>query len=119
MAVNLSYPEDLNGVPGVLIGVAATGKKDKDDLVIIKFEDDSRIAGVFTNSAFAAPPVILAKARQNSCRAWIINSGNANAATGEPEQRTPRSVELSEIIDRRRVRHAILDEGSVNAFRGS
>ena len=41
------------------------------------------MAGVFTNSAFAAPPVMLAKARQNSCRAWIINSGNANAATGE------------------------------------
>ena len=84
MAVNLSYPEDLNGVPGVLIGVAATGKKDKDDLVIVKFEEGARIAGVFTNSAFAAPPVILAKARQNSCRAWIINSGNANAATGAP-----------------------------------
>ena len=82
MAVNLSYPEDLNGVPGVLIGVAASGKKEKNDLVIVKFEEGARIAGVFTNSAFAAPPVLLAKARQNSCRAWIINSGNANAATG-------------------------------------
>ena len=84
MAVNLSYPEDLNGVPGVLIGVAASGKKEKNDLVIVKFEEGARIAGVFTNSAFAAPPVLLAKARQNSCRAWIINSGNANAATGAP-----------------------------------
>ena len=72
MAVNLSYPENLNGVPGVLIGVAATGEKDKDDLVIVKFEEGSSVAGVFTNSAFAAPPVMLAKARQNSCRAWII-----------------------------------------------
>ena len=84
MAVNLSYPEDLNGVPGVLIGVAASGKKEKNDLVIVKFKEGARIAGVFTNSAFAAPPVLLAKARQNSCRAWIINSGNANAATGAP-----------------------------------
>ena len=92
MAVNLSYPEDLNGVPGVLIGVAATGKKDKDDLVIVKFEEGARIAGVFTNSAFAAPPVILAKARQNSCRAWIINSGNANAATGEPGMRDAEEI---------------------------
>ena len=92
MAVNLSYPEDLNGVPGVLIGVAATGRKDKDDLVIIKFKGGSRIAGVFTNSAFAAPPVILAKARQNSCRAWIINSGNANAATGEPGMKDAKEI---------------------------
>ena len=92
MAVNLSYPEDLNGVPGVLIGVAATGKKDKDDLVIVRLEDGSSVAGVFTNSAFAAPPVILAKARQNSCRAWIINSGNANAATGEPGMKDAEEI---------------------------
>ena len=84
MAVNLPYPEATNSVPGVLIGVAATGEKDKDDLVIVKFEEGARIAGVFTNSAFAAPPVIIAKSRQNTCKAWIINSGNANAATGLP-----------------------------------
>ena len=92
MAVNLSYPEDLNGVPGVLIGVAATGKKDKDDLVIVKFEEGARIAGVFTSSAFAAPPVIIAKARQNNCKAWIINSGNANAATGAPGVRDAEEI---------------------------
>ena len=92
VAGNLKYPENIIGVPGVALGVAATGEKDKDDLVIIKFEDGSRIAGVFTNSAFAAPPVILAKARQNSCRAWIINSGNANAATGEPGMKDAKEI---------------------------
>ena len=92
MAVNLKYPENIIGVPGVSLGVAATGEKDKDDLVIVRFEEGSSVAGVFTNSAFAAPPVILAKARQNSCRAWIINSGNANAATGEPGMKDAEEI---------------------------
>ncbi len=92
MAVNLPYPEAINSVPGVLIGVAATGEKDKDDLVIVKFEEGARIAGVFTNSAFAAPPVIIAKSRQNTCKAWIINSGNANAATGAPGIRDAEDI---------------------------
>lgn len=110
MAVNLSYPEDLNGVPGVLIGVAASGKKEKNDLVIVKFEEGARIAGVFTNSAFAAPPVILAKARQNSCRAWIINSGNANAATGA------RGVGDAEEICANLARLLSIEEDSVMPF---
>ena len=88
----MPYPEAINSVPGVLIGVAATGKKDKNDLVIVKFEEGARIAGVFTNSAFAAPPVIIAKSRQNTCKAWIINSGNANAATGLPGTRDAEDI---------------------------
>ena len=92
MAVNLKYPENIIGVPGVSLGVAATGEKDKDDLVIVRLEEGSSVAGVFTNSAFAAPPVMLAKARQNSCRAWIINSGNANAATGEPGMKDAEEI---------------------------
>ena len=88
----MPYPEAINSVPGVLIGVAATGEKDKDDLVIVKFEEGARIAGVFTNSAFAAPPVIIAKSRQNTCKAWIINSGNANAATGLPGTRDAEDI---------------------------
>ena len=88
----MKYPENIIGVPGVSLGVAATGEKDKDDLVIVRLEEGSSVAGVFTNSAFAAPPVMLAKARQNSCRAWIINSGNANAATGEPGMRDAEEI---------------------------
>ena len=92
MAVNLKYPENIIGVPGVSLGVSATGEKDRDDLVIVRFEEGSSVAGVFTNSAFAAPPVMLAKARQNLCRAWIINSGNANAATGEPGMKDAEEI---------------------------
>ena len=88
----MPYPEAINSVPGVLIGVAATGKKDKNDLVIVKFEEGAHIAGVFTNSAFAAPPVIIAKSRQNTCKSWIINSGNANAATGLPGIRDAEDI---------------------------
>ena len=92
MAVNLKYPENIIGVPGVSLGVASTGEKDKDDLVIVRLEEGSSVAGVYTNSAFAAPPVLLAKARQSSCRAWIINSGNANAATGEPGMKDAEEI---------------------------
>ena len=41
------------------------------------------IAGVYTQSAFTAPPVDLARERLTPL-AWIVNSGNANAATGQP-----------------------------------
>ena len=106
----MPYPEAINSVPGVLIGVAATGKKDKNDLVIVKFEEGARIAGVFTNSAFAAPPVIIAKSRQNTCKAWIINSGNANAATGLPGTRDAEDIcaNVSRLLS--------IDEDSVMPF---
>ena len=110
MSVNLKYPGAIVGVPGVSLGIAATGEKNKDDLVIVKFEEGSRVAAVFTSSAFAAPPVILAKARQNSCRAWIINSGNANAATGEPGMKDAEEIckNLAKLLS--------IEEGSVMPF---
>lgn len=86
MAVNLSQPESLWPVPGVRIGTACSGIKgaDRDDLALVLFDTGTVMAGVYTQSAFAAPPVHLAKARQAQALAWIVNSGNANAATGQP-----------------------------------
>jgi glutamate N-acetyltransferase/amino-acid N-acetyltransferase len=67
------------------LAAVRTGIKDapRDDLALAVFDEGAVIAGVYTQSAFAAPPVDLAKERVTP-RAWIVNSGNANAATGQP-----------------------------------
>jgi glutamate N-acetyltransferase/amino-acid N-acetyltransferase len=85
VAVNLAEPEGLMPVPGVRLAAIRTGIKDapRDDLALALFDEGTVIAGVYTQSAFAAPPVALAKERLTP-RAWIVNSGNANAATGQP-----------------------------------
>ena len=85
MAVNLVEPNALTPVPGVRLAAVRTGIKDapRDDLALAVFDESTVIAGVYTQSAFAAPPVDLAKERVTP-RAWIVNSGNANAATGQP-----------------------------------
>ncbi|MEE6248236.1 MAG: bifunctional glutamate N-acetyltransferase/amino-acid acetyltransferase ArgJ [Pseudomonadota bacterium] len=84
MAVNLPQPSGFLAVPGIEIGTGATGLKDRDDVVVAVMDPQTRVAGVYTQSAFAAPPVELAKTREAKSRVWVINSGNANAATGEP-----------------------------------
>ena len=84
MAVNLPQPSGVLAVPGIEIGTGATGLKDRDDVVVAVMDPQTRVAGVYTQSAFAAPPVELAKTREAKSRVWVINSGNANAATGEP-----------------------------------
>ena len=85
MEVNLVEPNALTPVPGVRLAAVRTGIKDtpRDDLALAVFDEGTVIAGVYTQSAFAAPPVDLAKERVTP-RAWIVNSGNANAATGQP-----------------------------------
>ena len=84
MAVNLSAPRDVLDVPGIRLGTAASGLKASDDVVVAHLDPQARVAGVYTQSSFAAAPVLLARKRQENCQAWVINSGNANAATGEP-----------------------------------
>ena len=85
MAVNLSKPRNLLPVPGVRLAATSSGVKgDRDDLALAVFDPTAVVAGVYTQSAFAAPPVFVAKERGQTARAWLVNSGNANAATGEP-----------------------------------
>ena len=85
MAVNLSKPHNLLPVPGVRLAATSSGVKgDRDDLALAVFDPTAVVAGVYTQSAFAAPPVFVAKERGQTARAWLVNSGNANAATGEP-----------------------------------
>jgi glutamate N-acetyltransferase/amino-acid N-acetyltransferase len=87
MPVNLKPPETLLAVPGVRLGVAeaAIKKPGRKDLLLIELAAGTRAAGVFTQNAFAAAPVLLCRERlsgSGAIRALLVNSGNANAATG-------------------------------------
>ncbi len=86
MAVNLPPLGDLAPVAGVRVAAARARirQRQRDDLAIVELAPGSTVAGVFTQNAFRAPPVILAeqRIRSGSPRALLINSGNANAATG-------------------------------------
>ncbi|MGH8456669.1 MAG: bifunctional glutamate N-acetyltransferase/amino-acid acetyltransferase ArgJ [Stenotrophobium sp.] len=88
MPVNLKAPEFLHPVAGVRLGVAeaAIKKPGRKDLLVIELARGSRVAGVFTQNAFAAAPVQVCRevlAGGVGVRALLVNAGNANAATGE------------------------------------
>jgi glutamate N-acetyltransferase / amino-acid N-acetyltransferase len=87
MPVNLQAPEFLLPVAGARLGVAAAAikKPGRDDVLVIELAPGTQVAGVFTQNAFAAAPVQLCRERlgkSSAMRALLVNSGNANAATG-------------------------------------
>ncbi len=90
MPVNLSAPDPatLAPVPGVRIGTAMAGvrKANRRDLTVMTLAEGSAVAGVFTLNRFCAAPVQLCReylAAGSAVRALVINTGNANAGTGE------------------------------------
>jgi len=90
MAVNLTKPraESLLPVPGVRLGIAKAGvrKPDRKDLLVVAFDEGTRVAGVFTRNRFAAAPVLVCRehlGRREAIRAIVVNTGVANAGTGE------------------------------------
>lgn len=87
MAVGLGKLPVMHPVSGVRLGTACAEIKQnqRDDLTVIALDAGSSIAGVFTRNAFCAAPVTLAKEHlaQGQARYLLINSGNANAGTGE------------------------------------
>ena len=87
MAVGLNEPGDISAVAGVELASLSAGikKNGKDDLVVLVFDESSSCAATFTLNAFCAAPVTLAKRHLSSARprALLINSGNANAGTGD------------------------------------
>ncbi|MDP6619021.1 MAG: bifunctional ornithine acetyltransferase/N-acetylglutamate synthase, partial [Nitrospinota bacterium] len=66
-------------------GVRAGIKQQGLDLALVFSEHEAAVAGVFTRNALAAAPIRLCRerVRRGKARAVIINSGNANACTGE------------------------------------
>ena len=91
MAVNLHIParEDVCSVKGVRIGIASAGikKPGKKDITLMVLDPGANVAGVLTTNRFRAAPVQVCEAHLNGgepIRALIINTGNANAGTGQP-----------------------------------
>jgi glutamate N-acetyltransferase/amino-acid N-acetyltransferase len=82
--------EALEFVPvsGIRLATTAAGirYKDREDLVLMELPEGSSTAAVFTKNAFCAAPVLMAREHlaANAPRYLLINSGNANAGTGEP-----------------------------------
>ena len=85
MAVNLPPVGKLLPIDGIDIGAAAAGVKYQDrlDLAVVLLAPGSVCGAVFTLNAFQAAPVVVARQRVASARALLVNSGNANAATGQ------------------------------------
>lgn len=93
MAVNLPLPipENLIAVAGIELGHAEAGirKANRKDLLVMKLAATATVAGVFTQNRFCAAPVQVCKEHLAGLRAaapiraLVINTGNANAGTGE------------------------------------
>ncbi len=90
MPVNFHIPDvkDIHLVAGVKIGIGSAGikKPGKKDITVFQFAPGTTVAGVFTTNRFCAAPVQICKQRLtsgNDIRALLINTGNANAGTGE------------------------------------
>jgi glutamate N-acetyltransferase/amino-acid N-acetyltransferase len=108
MPVNLSAPDPatLFAVPGVRIGVAEAGvrKANRKDLTVVLIDEGATVGGVFTQNRFCAAPVQVCRehlAKNYGIRAMLINTGNANAGTGEDGlARTHQScVALARLLD--------------------
>lgn len=87
MAIGLEQISELYPIDGIRLATGCAGIKQqqKDDLAIIELCDEARTAAVFTRNAFCAAPVTIARKhlKNNPPRMFIINSGNANAGTGQ------------------------------------
>ena len=87
MAVGPATLPVLHPVSGVRLGIASAGikKPGRKDVVVIEMDKQATLAGVFTKNAFCAAPVIVSKAHlnQGKNRYLLINTGNANAGTGD------------------------------------
>lgn len=99
-------PEQLLPVPGITLGTAAAGIKqsDRHDLLVIKLANNTKVAGVFTQNRFCAAPVTVAKthlAAASPIRALVVNTGNANAGTGQPgiEHAQATCAVLAKLLD--------------------
>ncbi|MEO6973853.1 MAG: bifunctional ornithine acetyltransferase/N-acetylglutamate synthase, partial [Rhodoferax sp.] len=90
MSVNLTAPNpaDLHPVGGIRLGVTEAGirKAQRKDLAVVLVDAGACVAGVFTQNRFCAAPVQVCRehlAGGHAIRALLINTGNANAGTGE------------------------------------
>src|SRR5215475_3800124 len=103
-------PDALLPVPGVRLGTAAAKIKNwqRDDLLLAAFDPGTAAAGVFTQNRFCAAPVTVCREHLaavgkggKGIRALVVNTGNANAGTGEPGMAHARETcaELARLAD--------------------
>ena len=99
MPVNFTTPspDALFPVAGVRLGLAEAGirKADRRDLTLLALDSGCSVAGVFTQNRFCAAPVQLCRRHLDSgseIRALVINTGIANAGTGEPGMRAAQET---------------------------
>ena len=90
MSVNLKRPnkENILNISGIKLSTAESGLKynNRKDLALIALDEGAVGAGVFTKNQFIAAPVVIAKLNLHigpHKRAFIINTGSANAGTGK------------------------------------
>ena len=99
MTVNFTTPapETLFPVAGVRLGLAEAGirKLNRRDLTLLALDAGCTVAGVFTQNRFCAAPVQLCRRHLDSgseIRALVINTGIANAGTGEAGMQAARQT---------------------------
>ena len=89
---NIAPPDIIHSIDGVDIGITAAGVryKNRDDLVVFRLSDQAKVACVTTRNKCCAAPVLLVREHleqlkngSKSARYLLINTGNANAASGE------------------------------------
>ena len=87
MPVGLKEPNQLHAVKGVSLATTSAGIRyqDRDDLLLVSLSEGSVTSAVFTQNKCCAAPVIVAKQniKIGATRALLVNSGNANAVTGD------------------------------------
>lgn len=90
MAVNLPLPEatQLLAITGVRLGIAEAGvrKANRKDLTVVLLDEGASVGGVFTQNRFCAAPVQICREHlllNQGIRAIVVNTGNANAGTGD------------------------------------
>ncbi|HHO81665.1 MAG TPA: bifunctional glutamate N-acetyltransferase/amino-acid acetyltransferase ArgJ [Halothiobacillus sp.] len=88
MPVNLTFPKNLLPVSGIRLGIAKAHVRspDRKDLMVMTLPPGATIAGVFTHNRYCAAPVQICRevlAAGQPVRALVVNTGNANAGTGD------------------------------------
>ena len=90
MPVNLKplTIDSIFPIKGISLGIAKAHikKPNRKDLLLVTIAEGSKVSGVFTQNAFCAAPVLLCKEHlknTSGIRALIVNTGCANAGTGE------------------------------------
>ena len=93
MTVNLPLPQkaDLKPIKGFEMGITEAGikKANRKDVLVMTLAPGSQVAGVFTLNRFCAAPVQVCREHlaqeggNGEIRALVVNTGNANAGTGE------------------------------------